>query len=160
MTSVIVPRKGRYCAPSRLVPVLLFLLSGCAGLPDAALELPASSARIELEHTPFFPQERFQCGPAALTTALTMSGVDVALAGIVDKVYLPGREGSLQLELIAATRSSGRLPYVIDGTMAALSEKWFGVTPAPGSAAVTVYTGYGQPGFEGYEATPHVPNCK
>ncbi len=47
----------------------------------------------------------------------------------------------------------------LDGTMTMLSEKWFGVTPAPGSAAVTVYAGYGQPGFEGYEATPHVPDC-
>ena len=48
----------------------------------------------------------------------------------------------------------------LDGTMAKMSEKWFGVTPAPGSAAVTVHAGYGEPGFEGYEATPHVPNCK
>ena len=48
----------------------------------------------------------------------------------------------------------------LDGTMTKMSEKWFGVTPAPGSAAVTVHAGYGEPGFEGYEATPHVPNCK
>ena len=48
----------------------------------------------------------------------------------------------------------------LDGTMAKMSEKWFGVTPAPGSAAVTVHAGYGEPGFEGYEATPHVPDCK
>ena len=47
----------------------------------------------------------------------------------------------------------------LDGTMVKLSEKWFGVTPAPGSPPVTVYAGFGQPGFEGYEATPHVPKC-
>ena len=47
----------------------------------------------------------------------------------------------------------------LDGTFAMMSEKWFGVAPAPGSAAVTVSAGFGQPGIEGYEATPHMPNC-
>ena len=48
----------------------------------------------------------------------------------------------------------------LDGTFAKMSEKWFGVTPAPGSAAVTVHAGYGQPGFTGFIPTPHVPNCR
>ena len=48
----------------------------------------------------------------------------------------------------------------LDGTFAKMSEKWFGVTPAPGSAAVTVHAGYGQPGFDGFVPTPHVPNCR
>ncbi len=47
----------------------------------------------------------------------------------------------------------------LDGTFAEMSEKWFGFTPAPGSAAITVSAGFGEPGIEGYEATPHVPNC-
>ena len=48
----------------------------------------------------------------------------------------------------------------LDGTFTKMSEKWFDVTPAPGSAAVTVHAGYGQPGFDGFVSTPHVPNCK
>lgn len=47
----------------------------------------------------------------------------------------------------------------LDGFFARLSEKWFGVTPAPGSAAVTVDPGYGPPGFEGYIADKHTPKC-
>ena len=47
----------------------------------------------------------------------------------------------------------------LDGTMAALSEKWFGVTPASGSAAVTPQPGFGQPGFEGYAMDDHTPGC-
>ena len=46
-----------------------------------------------------------------------------------------------------------------DGTIAGLSEKWFGVTPAAGSAAVTVRAGYGEPGFEGHDPTPHEARC-
>ena len=46
-----------------------------------------------------------------------------------------------------------------DGTITALSEKWFGVTPADGSAAVTVYPGYGVPGMEGHLDEAHEPQC-
>ena len=47
----------------------------------------------------------------------------------------------------------------LDGTMAAMHEKWFGTKPAAGSAAVTVYPGYGVPGMPGYDATEHTPAC-
>jgi len=47
----------------------------------------------------------------------------------------------------------------LDGTMAAMHEKWFGTKPAAGSAAVTVYPGYGVPGTTGYDATVHTPDC-
>ena len=47
----------------------------------------------------------------------------------------------------------------IDGTMAAMHEKWFGVKPAPGSAAVTVFPGTGVPGMPGYDPTPRTPAC-
>ena len=40
----------------------------------------------------------------------------------------------------------------LDGTIAAMHEKWFGIKPAPGSAAVTVFPGYGVPGMPGYDA--------
>src|SRR5215471_2509836 len=47
-----------------------------------------------------------------------------------------------------------------DGTIAKLHEKWFGTKPAPGSAAVTVFAGYGVPDMPGYDATVHQPACK
>ncbi len=47
----------------------------------------------------------------------------------------------------------------LDGTMTKLSEKWFGVTPAKGSAAVTVFEGYGPPGMPGHEDSKHTPKC-
>lgn len=46
-----------------------------------------------------------------------------------------------------------------DGTMAALSEKWFGVAPLPGSAAITPQPGFGEPGFAGYVMDDHTPGC-
>jgi len=47
----------------------------------------------------------------------------------------------------------------IDGTIAGLHEKWFGVAPAAGSVAVTPVTGFGQPGFDGHLDNGHKPSC-
>jgi polar amino acid transport system substrate-binding protein len=47
----------------------------------------------------------------------------------------------------------------LDGTIATLHEKWFGIKPAPGSAAVTVFPGTGVPGLPGYDPTPRTPGC-
>lgn len=91
------------------------VLAGCASRgpqlpPVAASGLPAS---VELESTPFFPQQALQCGPAALATVLVASGAQVSPDELVAEVYLPGRKGSLQAELIAAARARGRLPYML-----------------------------------------------
>ncbi|MDX1507145.1 MAG: PA2778 family cysteine peptidase [Woeseiaceae bacterium] len=75
---------------------------------------------MELTETPFYPQQRYQCGPAALATVLAASGVDVGAEDLVSKVYVPARKGSLQVEMLAATRTSGRIPLVIDGTLAGI----------------------------------------
>jgi tetratricopeptide (TPR) repeat protein len=105
---------------TRSAPVLAALavaLAGCAASPPLAEGLPPSAPRtIELDSTPFFPQEDYQCGPAALATLLAASGTEVAPADLAPEVYLPERRGSLTLELIGAARRHGRLPYVLEAT--------------------------------------------
>jgi tetratricopeptide (TPR) repeat protein len=105
---------------SRAAPVLATLavaMTGCAASPPLADGLPAGAPRsIELRSTPFFPQEDYQCGPAALATLLAASGVDVAPAALAPEVYLPERRGSLSLELVGAAPPHGRMPYVLDTT--------------------------------------------
>jgi tetratricopeptide (TPR) repeat protein len=67
----------------------------------------------ELTEVPFHPQDDYQCGPAALATVLNHAGVNVAPDDLVGQVYLPKREGSLQLELVAAARRARRVPYLL-----------------------------------------------
>jgi hypothetical protein len=96
---------------------LASLLAGCAASPPLADGLPAAAPRaIELDSTPFFPQEEFQCGPAALATLLVASGVDVTPETLAPEVFIPGRRGSLSLELVGAARRHGRLPWVLATT--------------------------------------------
>lgn len=98
------------------------LLCGCATLnpPLRLAEAMPSPRPVLLEQVPFFPQDEYQCGPAALATVLVDSGVRTSPGALLPQVYLPGREGSLQLELIAATRRGGRIPYVVEPTPEAL----------------------------------------
>jgi polar amino acid transport system substrate-binding protein len=48
----------------------------------------------------------------------------------------------------------------MDGTLAKIYEKWFGVRPDEGSSTTKVYPGTGAPDFEGYDATEHKAVCK
>ena len=75
---------------------------------------------VELTTVPFFPQEEYQCGPAALATLLHWSGVNVTPAELAPQVYLPERQGSLQLELIGGARRHGRIPYVLQPNLESL----------------------------------------
>lgn len=94
-------------------------LGGCASLlfpQSAALRdaPPAGlAARVELERVPFFPQDEYQCGPAALATVLTHAGVAVTPGDLVSQVYVPRRQGSLQVEMLAAARRRGLVSYAL-----------------------------------------------
>ncbi|TVQ74520.1 MAG: hypothetical protein EA372_02275, partial [Chromatiaceae bacterium] len=86
----------------------ILLLSGCATplqtrdlLNEPPDELPR---QVELDQTPFHPQELYQCGPAALATVLGARGLIVHPDDLVEEVYLPERQGTLQTEMLAAAR--------------------------------------------------------
>jgi tetratricopeptide (TPR) repeat protein len=106
-------RATRASAFAGALLVILFL-AGCATPQVAALIArppPTLPERAELTSVPFYPQERYQCGPAALATALVYSGVATSPEALVSQVYLPEREGSLQTEMLAAARRQGRVAY-------------------------------------------------
>jgi polar amino acid transport system substrate-binding protein len=47
-----------------------------------------------------------------------------------------------------------------DGTVARLSEKWFGAAPKPGDAELIIFPGYGPPDMPGHDATPSSSGCR
>ncbi len=98
---------------------LTALTQACSTHPPAVVDAPAS----ELAWVPFFPQNRYQCGPAALATVLVASGVSTTPEALVGEVYLPDRRGSLQLEVMASARRHGRLPVPLPGDLTALLEE-------------------------------------
>ena len=99
------------------------LLAGCAG---KAVRWPEPGAGLPPMHlnatVPFFAQEEYQCGPAALAMGLAWSGLEVTPAELTEKVYTASLRGSQQPAMIAAARRLGRLAYGIHGPDALLRE--------------------------------------
>ena len=93
------------------------LLSGCAGPQKSESPvLPAGLPPvIELEGVPFYPQEKYQCGPSSLAMALAYSDLPITPDELKDQVYTPSQKGSLQIAMIGATRRHGRIAYPISG---------------------------------------------
>ena len=103
------------------VLILLALLCGCTTahqsrqlLSQPPGKLPAQS---ELVQTPFFPQVRYQCGPAALATVLSAQGLAVTPDSLVDALYIPALKGSLPEEISATARRHGRLAYPLQHSL-------------------------------------------
>mgnify|MGYP001214710168 CR=1 FL=1 len=111
---MILPSRPRRCIARRLTAagIFLLILAGCAtpqlqGLIEGGS--PGLPRRAELGTVPFHAQEDFQCGPAALAMAFGAAGKPVEPEALSSQVYLPGRQGSLQVEMLAATRRNGLL---------------------------------------------------
>ena len=104
--------------------LMLSLLIGCAMPQTASLvESPGDlPARAEVASVPFFPQEQYYCGPAALAMALAWSGLTVTQDDLVSQVYTPGKEGSLQADILAAARRNGRLAIQVGDLSDVLAE--------------------------------------
>jgi tetratricopeptide (TPR) repeat protein len=107
-----------WAGPWRAVALLLALLAGggCASFGQA----PLAGDAVELSATPFHPQQEYLCGPAALATVLQSSGVDVGPEDLTPLLYIPERQGTLQIELLSAARRHGRLAVLLEGSPEAI----------------------------------------
>jgi len=112
-----------FATSARLIAgaIVLFGVLGCAAPQQktALTSLPIPP-QVELSEVPFFAQEEHQCGPAALAMLLNAGGVKVMPQQLESQVYLPSRKGSLQVEMLAATRRNGLLAYELQPELAAV----------------------------------------
>lgn len=98
-----------------MAALLVLLVSACASFDT---KIPADwEPRVNLTETPFYPQLEHHCGPAALSTVLEASGARPTYDEVADRIFVPDLEGSLQVELMAATRSFGRVPFRLPGRL-------------------------------------------
>ncbi|WP_234346740.1 PA2778 family cysteine peptidase [Halomonas sp. G11] len=97
--------------------VLVLLLTACASAPQlrdsTEQRLPRHS---EISDVPFYAQTEYQCGPAALAMVLNHQGVDTDVETLIPQVFIPGREGSVQPEMLATVRRHERIAYPIRGS--------------------------------------------
>jgi hypothetical protein len=107
-------------------------LAACAAPPQtAALRQASTGPRrpVELHDTPFFPQTELHCGPAALATVLAAAGRPADLATLGEEIFLPGRGGTLQVEMLAGARRHAVLPVRVAPRLEALLDELDAGTP-------------------------------
>jgi hypothetical protein len=110
-------RRATTPALAGVVLCVAVLLGGCATPPQTAAlaqQWPTRwPDRVLLGTVPFFAQDDHLCGPASLAMVAQAAGKAVTPAELTPQVYLPGRKGALQVEMLAATRRQGLVPYVL-----------------------------------------------
>lgn len=100
-------------------------LAGCAfvGPQTQALrerspaDLPPA---VEWHAVPFIAQTPLHCGPASLAMVLQHIGRPVSAEALADSVFLPGRGGTLQIEMLAGARRHEAFALTIAPTLEAL----------------------------------------
>jgi hypothetical protein len=101
----------------------VLILSGCATpqVSQLARDFPLTTVATagtksipisaSIPGVPFFPQDDFQCGPAALAMVAQHAGVKVLPDALTQQVFVPGRKGSFQVEMLTATRRQALVAY-------------------------------------------------
>jgi tetratricopeptide (TPR) repeat protein len=120
------PSRLRPAAPALAGVVLsALLLAGCAAPPQLAAlrqDWPAAlPARAQVSGVPFFAQPGDTlCGPATLAMVAQAAGSRATPESLTPLVYLPGRQGALQTEMLAAARRQGLVAYPLEPRLSAL----------------------------------------
>jgi len=101
---------SRWQRSGHQLAALFFLaaLSACATLPQ-----PPAAEAVQLVNVPTFAQQELQCGPAALASVLSASGVPTTPEALTADLFIPARRGSLQVELVAQARLRERVPLLL-----------------------------------------------
>jgi len=112
--------------PMKTLPFLcamLLLFLGCTSGPALLPE----GARV-LSGVPFFPQEDYRCGPAALATVMNYwyarsgSAVRTSIDEIAQAIYSPGARGVLPTDLENYPRKKGFVTEQFTGSIGRLRE--------------------------------------
>jgi tetratricopeptide (TPR) repeat protein len=96
--------------------VVLAAMAGCAAPQASALRAALGTERladlprhVALDAVDFHAQLDFHCGPASLAMAMSATGLRVDPQALAATVFVPGREGAFQAEMLAAARRQGLL---------------------------------------------------
>lgn len=105
---------------------ILWILSGCVSKTVQTDALLTSNPNIKnytrIANVPFINQQAHECGPATLTMAMNWAGKMVTVDQIIDQVYTPEMKGTLQSDLVSASRRNGLMAIPIQGLSTLLAE--------------------------------------
>lgn len=116
----------RLCGPFFLISLVLGS-SGCATYaPQFFNEIRGQTSQLnaprfqEIVGLPFIPDDDLFCGPAALSMVLTHAGRHAPFELVAPRLFLPGRKGTIQLDMLGVARTYGLTPHVIGPSLSDL----------------------------------------
>lgn len=89
--------------PSAFLIFTILVFCSCSPIRG----IPASNNVQYIEKVPFYPQETYQCGPAALAGVLNYWGVDVSPQEITEKIFSESARGTLNIDMVIYAQSKG-----------------------------------------------------
>ena len=93
---------------------LILLLQSCAVSPQTDLLLLDKKNQTlahQIRHVPFYPQQEYFCGPTALSEVLNYYENNYDPEKLAQEMFIPIKEGSLQIEMVSLTRRLNFIPY-------------------------------------------------
>jgi hypothetical protein len=97
--------------------LLLFtLISGCA----TPARLTGTGGQI-IGEVPFFPQEKYECGPAALASVLSYHGLNSSPEEIASEIFSSSAKGTLDFDMLLYAMGKGLAAEVYAGSMDAIA---------------------------------------
>ena len=104
------------------VAILLLALWGTLGCASRAVQTeavirqpPPVPEYYTVEGVPFIEQDTGHCGPATLAMAMQWGGRYITADDLASQVYTPVMKGSLQQDMITATRRNGMIAIPVKG---------------------------------------------
>lgn len=84
---------------------------------------------VLIANVPFFPQEKYQCGPAALAGVLNFWGEKISPEDIAQEIYSPTAKGTLNLDLLFYAQKRGLQAQQYQGSLEDLKKNISGGIP-------------------------------
>lgn len=96
--------------------ILALVLAGCATPQGQKLQTTLREYPDQkVLDVPFYAQEEYLCGPAALSIVATHLGLNVTSDELVKMLYTPDSKGTFQNDLLSATRRLGLIAVPVFG---------------------------------------------
>ncbi|HTH17669.1 MAG TPA: PA2778 family cysteine peptidase [Magnetospirillum sp.] len=95
------------------------MLAGCSGGWPRLAGNQDAAGHVRVAGVPYYPQEGFRCGPAAMAMVLDWTGLDLKPAALEGQFY---GVRDPRATLADAANRYGRLAYPISGTQAMMTE--------------------------------------
>ena len=101
--------------------ILFILLLLCSCTPVSSL--PATSNSHIIENVPFYSQETYQCGPAALAGVLNYWGVPETPEEIAGEIFSKSARGTLNIDMELYAQKKGLRAESYKGSIEDIKEK-------------------------------------